>query len=155
MPVESSKGEWGRGQHELNVRYADVLGEIGLARYRRLAEAEWARIPSRGPGEEDDTDEDGDRFRVTSMMESLAQALNDVDLEIAVLSRDLSSAYGFLRLAQLCRDAGRDDEALDWAERLSTQLEVSVLLTPRNPTTAEPTPRILSGHVIEGGASWR
>jgi glutamine synthetase len=25
IPVESSKGEWGPGQHELNVRYADVL----------------------------------------------------------------------------------------------------------------------------------
>ncbi len=25
IPVENSKGEWGRGQHELNVRYADVL----------------------------------------------------------------------------------------------------------------------------------
>ena len=25
VPVESSKGEWGRGQHELNVRYAGVL----------------------------------------------------------------------------------------------------------------------------------
>ena len=25
VPVESSKGEWGRGQHELNVRYAEIL----------------------------------------------------------------------------------------------------------------------------------
>lgn len=25
VPVENSKGEWGMGQHELNVRYADVL----------------------------------------------------------------------------------------------------------------------------------
>ncbi|HET7721363.1 MAG TPA: glutamine synthetase, partial [Acidimicrobiales bacterium] len=25
VPVESSKGEWGVGQHELNVRYADIL----------------------------------------------------------------------------------------------------------------------------------
>jgi glutamine synthetase len=25
IPVETSKGEWGLGQHELNVRYADVL----------------------------------------------------------------------------------------------------------------------------------
>jgi glutamine synthetase len=25
VPVENSKGEWGHGQHELNVRYADVL----------------------------------------------------------------------------------------------------------------------------------
>src|SRR5437773_805013 len=25
VPVENSKGEWGLGQHELNVRYADIL----------------------------------------------------------------------------------------------------------------------------------
>lgn len=25
VPLENSKGEWGKGQHELNVRYADVL----------------------------------------------------------------------------------------------------------------------------------
>jgi glutamine synthetase len=25
VPVENSKGEWGLGQHELNVRYADAL----------------------------------------------------------------------------------------------------------------------------------
>lgn len=28
VPVETSKGEWGRGQHELNIRYADAL-EMG------------------------------------------------------------------------------------------------------------------------------
>jgi uncharacterized Zn finger protein len=98
-------------------KYADVLGEAGLAAYRRLAEAEWARIPALGPSEEDPADEDGDRFNVTYIMESLAQASHDVDMEIAVLSRDLSSAYGFLQIARLCRDAGRGDEALDWAER--------------------------------------
>jgi glutamine synthetase len=25
VPIENSKGEWGRGQHEVNVKYADVL----------------------------------------------------------------------------------------------------------------------------------
>ncbi len=25
IPVENSKGEWGRGQHEMNIRYCDVL----------------------------------------------------------------------------------------------------------------------------------
>jgi glutamine synthetase len=25
VPVENSKGEWGRGQHELNIRYAEIL----------------------------------------------------------------------------------------------------------------------------------
>lgn len=98
-------------------KYADVLGEAGLATYRRLAEAEWARIPALGPGDEDTTDEDGDRFNVTYMMESLAHACQDVDMEIAVLSRDLSSAYCFLRIAELCRDAGRGDQPLEWAER--------------------------------------
>jgi glutamine synthetase len=28
VPVENSKGEWGKGQHELNIRYAEVL-EMG------------------------------------------------------------------------------------------------------------------------------
>ena len=108
------EGDWDvfRGAAQ---RYADVLGEAGLAAYRRLAEAEWARIPALGPGAEDTAD--GDRFKVTYMMESLAQASHDVDMEIAVLSRDLSSAYGFLQIAQLCRAADRGDEALDWAER--------------------------------------
>ena len=26
VPMEGSKGEWGHGQHELNVRYADIMG---------------------------------------------------------------------------------------------------------------------------------
>ena len=30
--------------------YADVLGEKGLAEYRRLAEEEWAKVPTLGPG---------------------------------------------------------------------------------------------------------
>ena len=25
IPVENSKGEWGRGQHEMNIRYAELL----------------------------------------------------------------------------------------------------------------------------------
>ena len=99
-------------------RYAEVLGEEGLAEYRRLAEDEWSKVPAREP--------DPDRrprarshhdFTVTQMMESLARAVGDVDELIAVKARDLSSAYCFLELAQVCRDAGRADEALDWAER--------------------------------------
>jgi len=50
-------------------------------------------------------------------MESLARAAGDVDEIVAIKCRDLSLAYHFLEIAQACRDAGRDDEALDWAER--------------------------------------
>ncbi|MGH8908235.1 MAG: hypothetical protein ACRD0K_17430 [Egibacteraceae bacterium] len=48
------------------------------------------------------------------MMEALAR---DLDELIAVKSRDLSTAYDFLQIAEACREAGEDDRALEWAER--------------------------------------
>lgn len=57
------------------------------------------------------------RYRITSIMESLARAAGDVDELVAIKSRDVSVAHHFLEIAQVCLDAGRDDEALDWAER--------------------------------------
>ena len=110
------EGDWDvfRGAAEV---YADVLGETGLATYRELAEAEWAAVPPLRPGDEEAVAEHVDRFSVTHMIESLARAHGDIDMEIAAMSRDLSSAYSFLRIARVCQQAGRDDEALDWAER--------------------------------------
>jgi hypothetical protein len=109
-------GDWDvfRGAAET---YADILGEGGLSRYRQLAETEWQRVPTLEPAQDGRDRWDSDRFNVTYMMESLAHALHDVDMEIAVRSRDLSSAYRFFEIAQVCRTAGRDDSALDWAER--------------------------------------
>jgi hypothetical protein len=97
--------------------YSEVLGEAGLARYRLLAEAEWERMPTLAPVPDGREPHDPERFSITYMMESLAHAYQDVDMEIAVRGRDLSSAYRFLEIAQVCQDAGRSDEALDWAER--------------------------------------
>ncbi len=96
--------------------YADVLGENGLAVYRRLAEAEWARLPALGPGAEDSASH-GKRFRITHIMEALARRSGDVDALIAIRSRDLSSAFAYLQVAETCREAGRHDTALEWAER--------------------------------------
>lgn len=78
--------------------HADVLGEAGLARYRQLAEAECQRGRTlvSVPGGHDRWDPD--LFNITYVMESLAQAFHDVDMEIAVRSRDLSSAYRFFEL---------------------------------------------------------
>ncbi len=96
--------------------YKDVLGREGVARYRQLAEAEWARVPALTAGSKD-ADRYGKRFRITHIMETLAQAAGDVDALIAVKSRDLSQAYAYLQIAETCRAAGRSDEALEWAER--------------------------------------
>ncbi len=103
--------------HGAAETYAGVLGAVGLAVYRRLAEEEWAKVPALGPESGGGRPYSSRRYRVTSIMESLARAAGDVDELVAIKSRDLSVAYHFLEIAQVCRDAGRDDEALDWAER--------------------------------------
>ena len=95
--------------------YAKVLGKTGLATYRQLAEAVWERLPALGPG--DKRSYDGNRFRITHMMESLAEASGDVDAVVAVLAKDQFSPYQFVRIAERYRAAGRFADALRWAEQ--------------------------------------
>jgi uncharacterized Zn finger protein len=96
--------------------YADVLGEAGLAAYRRLVEADWAKIPALKPGEED-PNRYGSRYRTTSIMEALAEASDDLGALVAIKSHDLSAPYAFLEIAKLYQEAGDPELALDWAER--------------------------------------
>ncbi len=96
--------------------YAGVLGAKGLAVYRQLAEAEWARVPALGPGR-DDPEESSTRFRITHIMETLARASGDVEALVAVKKRDLSSAYAYLEIAEAYKQARKPELALEWAER--------------------------------------
>ncbi len=99
-------------------RYADVLGETGLAAYRRLAEKEWAKVnPLRPSREHGLWAHDHNRFTITALMESLARASGDVNELVDVMARDLSSSYTFVRIGQVLVEAGRHDEALEWIER--------------------------------------
>jgi len=98
------------------IRYAKVLGDTGLARYRELAEKEWAGVPKLAPGE-DSRERYRSRFRITRIMEALAQQSGSLADLIAVEERDLSIGYRFLQIAELCREHGEDDTALEWAER--------------------------------------
>lgn len=95
--------------------YASVLGPEGIARYRELLEAAWARVPELKPGSREDRY--GKRFPITRMMEALAEQSGDLDARVAVLRRDLSDPWSFLKIAKAYREAGRHDEALEWAER--------------------------------------
>jgi uncharacterized Zn finger protein len=99
------------------VTYADVLGEPGLAEYRRLAQSEWDTLPALSTDADDGRKWDHDRYRITHIMESLTEATGDVDAIVEVLARDLSSPYQFVRIAGTYRDAGRFDDALTWAEK--------------------------------------
>ena len=98
------------------LTYADILGETGLAHYRELAHAHWATVPELAPGE-DSRERYGARFRITRIMESLAEQSGDLHDQIAVRKRDLASPYSFLQIAELCRSHNEYDMALEWAER--------------------------------------
>ena len=96
-------------------RYADVLGNAGIARYRELAEAAWADEPELGPG--GGSAWSSRRYRLSHVMEDLARAEGDVDALVAVLARDRSSPHRFEVIAEALLAAGRTDEATEWAER--------------------------------------
>lgn len=96
--------------------YAAVLGKPGLAMYRKLAEAEWARVPTRGPGDASRAESHKD-FRITHIMETLAGQTGDVEALVAIKQRDLSSSHAFLQIAELYQEAKQPDRALEWAER--------------------------------------
>jgi uncharacterized Zn finger protein len=107
------EGGWNTFYHAAET-YADVLGEKGLAVYRKLAQRLWDQMPQLRPG--DKRSYDGSRHRVTSIMEALAKASGDVEQLVAVKARDLSSAYCYLQIAQTYKEAGLADKALEWAE---------------------------------------
>jgi uncharacterized Zn finger protein len=96
--------------------YADILGDDGLSEFRRLAEKKWARVPDLQPGRKE-RGLNQKRFRITTIMQSLAKASGDLKELIEVMSRDLSSPWRFLQIAEVLRDAGEDGQALEWAER--------------------------------------
>ena len=54
---------------------------------------------------------------MTRIMESLAEASGDVEALVAVLSKDLSNPYNYLKIGEAYRDAGKYDDALLWAEK--------------------------------------
>ncbi len=97
------------------ANYAEILGVEGLKEYRRVAEAEWAKVPAWTPNEP--PPKWGNYSRIERIMQSLAQASGNVEELVGVMSRDLTAAYNYLRIAEVYREAGRHDHALIWAEK--------------------------------------
>jgi len=93
--------------------YRGVLGKQGLRRYQELAEAEWRKVKPRDA--KDAYDARG--ASITRIMERLAEASGDVEELVAIKSRDLSSSYRYLDIAETWTKASKPDKALEWAER--------------------------------------
>jgi len=93
--------------------YRDALGKEGLRRYRELAETEWRKLKPRDAKD----GYDAHRATITRIMERLAEASGDVEELVAIKSRDLSSGYRYLDIAEIWTKARQPDKALEWAER--------------------------------------
>ncbi len=120
-PIALARSLYDRERHEGDLEifygaagtYVNVLGDEGLAEYRRLAQREWDELPPLGP--EDERSWSSGRFRLTQIMRTLAELSGDVDAEVAVLAHDQSSPYQFVKIAETLQNAQRHDDALGWA----------------------------------------
>ncbi len=108
-------GEWDTF-HGAAETYSKVLGKSGMRRYRELAEDEWAKVKPLKAGEKD-PDRYGKRFRITHIMERLAEQAGDIEALVEIKQRDLSSSFGYLEIAEIYRKARQPDKALAWAEQ--------------------------------------
>jgi hypothetical protein len=96
--------------------YAEVLGEEGLAEYRRLAAAQWEKLPRRGPGRRNIEQPTGDYGGLLRILDFFAAREDDVEARIALRTKDLSALGNYVGLAQFCREQGRAEQALRYAE---------------------------------------
>jgi tetratricopeptide (TPR) repeat protein len=92
--------------------YADALGDAGLTEYRRLALEAWEKLPPRTKAREIS----GDYSQLEGILDFFAEREGNLDERIALRSKNLSSPWSYLRLAEFCLQNGRPEEALRRAE---------------------------------------
>jgi tetratricopeptide (TPR) repeat protein len=102
--------------HLAAALYADVLGEDGLAEYRRLAADAWEMLPPRAGGGQARPALSGEYFRLAGMLDFFAERDGDVDARIAIRAKDLSAPWQYRQLVEFCLAQGREREALRYAE---------------------------------------
>jgi hypothetical protein len=91
--------------------YDPLLGPQGRAEMQRLTRAAWESMAPPDGGFSSEWE------RVHGRMVAIAHRSGDADEVIAVHSRDLSRAPAYPEIIEALRAAGRNDEAIDWAER--------------------------------------
>jgi uncharacterized Zn finger protein len=97
------------------AHYGEVLGERGLAEYRRLAERAWQKPPARSASRANQ-DSSAERGQLRSILDFFAERDGDTDARIALRTKDLSSSFDYLQLAEFCLKHDRTQDALKFAE---------------------------------------
>ncbi len=110
------EGKWDTF-YDVLPAYAEPLGKGGLRRYRELVSEAWEALVPLAPGNEGRLSFEPRRLHLEHAMQALAELDGDIDALIRIRSKDLSSPYRFLQIAELCVNHGRPDEGLAWAER--------------------------------------
>lgn len=98
-----------------STAYAEVLGAMGLAEYRRLAAEAWEKLPAlHGGGRRSVVS--GNYQVLANILDVFAERAGDRAARIALRAKDLSSPWQYLQLAQFCLSQGDAAEALRRAE---------------------------------------
>jgi tetratricopeptide (TPR) repeat protein len=96
--------------------YADVLGEKGLAEYRRLAAEAWTKLPPRSGDARKPHEFSIGYDRLKNILDFFAEREGDLEARIALRAKDLSSPWSYLQLVEFCLSQGGAEEALRRAE---------------------------------------
>jgi hypothetical protein len=87
--------------------FVPALGEAGIAEVARLVAERWA------------TEDPGSyvAIGIRILREQLAAVSGDVDVHVAVLAEDLRGGRDYGKIVAVLRDAGRDQDAEEWARK--------------------------------------
>jgi len=110
--------------HRAAETYVDVLGTTGLAEYRRLIEPAWHKL-----GDNEDVGSSRD-YSIREAMIGVALASGDADELIRVRSRSLRMPDDYLEIVRELTEAGRSQEAIEWAQRGLTAMAERTWQTP-------------------------
>ena len=103
--------------HRAAALYADVLGDEGLAEYRRLATVEWEKLPTFTHENSNLRIAFGNYAGPMGVLDYFAERDGDFNARIALRTKDLSAPARYSELAEFCLAHGHDQEALRWAEQ--------------------------------------
>ncbi|MCY3893287.1 MAG: SWIM zinc finger family protein [Acidimicrobiaceae bacterium] len=99
------------GFHRSAATYAEVLGDKGLAAFRRAIEPEWSKLDPAG-----DEWADG-AFGLRQAMIGWALGSGDPEALIEAHRRERIRPHDMAEIAAAFERAGRDDDAIEWARR--------------------------------------